>query len=284
MSSVLTASSAVDDFLAKHQTIQAMPDNTTRILRLCNDIECNTNELLKVISQDSALAGAILRSANSTFYSQQSKVTRLDRAVTVMGLRAVKEVSLSTSLGGMCKPMRYGAYDSRDLWDHSVGVAILAREIAVRSKLIDSEEAFLAGMLHDLALLLAAQSEPVKATSLFKTADTASAHFTDVEKQVWAFTHCELGERLSQMWGFPQSLASVIRWHHDPSQAPTEDRLLVTHLRVADTLCCQAKTGFPITCRSQQITDEDLTTIRLPRADADALAAKLPQLLRLYLS
>jgi HD-like signal output (HDOD) protein len=284
MSSVLAATTAVDDFLAKHQTIKAMPDNTARILRLCSDVECNSNELLRIISQDAALAGQILRSANSSFYSQQSKVTRLDRAVAVMGLKAVKEVSLSTSLGSMCKPMRYGAYDSRDLWDHSVGVAILAREIAVRSKKLDSEEAFLAGMLHDLALLLAAQSEPVKATSLFKTADSATGPFTDVERQVWAFTHCELGERLAQMWGFPQSLSSVIRWHHQPDQAPEEDRLLCAHMRVSDTLCCQAKTGFPITCRSQQITDEDLETIHLPREEADALAAKLPQLLRLYLS
>jgi len=284
MTPTIEAKPEIDQFIAKHQTIRALPENSTRIIRMVNDTECNTTQLLKLISQDAVLAGRVLKTVNSSFYSLQSKITRLDRAVAIMGLRALKEVTLSSTLASVCKPITFGNYDARDLWDHSVGVAILARELAVLAKTMDPEEAFLAGILHDIPLLLVAQSEVEKSTRLFNLAEAAAAPFPAQEREIFGFDHCELGESLSDAWKFPENITSVIRWHHQPQQAPADQRELCTHIYVADTLCCQAKLGCPLTCNKQEVSDQQLSQIGIAREIAKTLTDKLPILLRLYLS
>ena len=273
----------IDAFIEKHPVLKALPENTSRILRMTSDQDCNTHQLLKLISQDAVLAGSIMKAVNSAFYALQTKVTRLDRAVALMGLRAVKEVALSSCLSTLCKPVRLGSYDGRDLWDHSVGVAILARELAIQSKALDPEEAFLAGMMHDIALLLALQSEAELGTKLISGAEASSEPFVAEENRVFGFNHCELGDRLAAKWNLAPQIEAVIRWHHEPEAAPAEHALLVRHIYAADTWCCDAGVGFPLTCKHQQVSDDLLEKIHLGRETAAATAAKLPVLLRLHL-
>jgi HD-like signal output (HDOD) protein len=283
MTETIHSTPLMNAFIEKHPSLSALPENTTRILRMASDQECNIQQLLKLISQDAALAGSIMKAVNSAFFALPTKVTRLDRAVTLMGLRAVKEVALSSCLSHLCKPVRLGEYDGRDLWDHSVGVAIMARELAVQSKALDPEEAFLAGMMHDIALLLALQSEPDKGTSVITAAEKSGEPFIVEECQVFGFNHCDLGDRLAAKWNLAPQIAAAIRWHHEPDGAPAEHALLVRHIFVADTLCCEIPVGFPLTCKHQQVTDDLLEKIRLPREAAAATATKLPVLLRLHL-
>ncbi len=276
---------AIDAFLSKHQMVNALPENTTRIIRMTNDPNCNINTLLDVISKDAALAGRIMKAVNSAYYALETKITRLDRAVAFMGMKAVKEVALSASLGTMCKAVKFGKYDARNLWDHSMGVAILARELSIKSQRGDSEEMFLAGMLHDLALLLACQSEVAKATDMFTRADEdQDSPFEEYEYQVFGFSHAQLGERLAASWRFPEHLQAAIRWHHEPTEAPEAHRATCNLLYIADTLCCEAKVGIPLTCNSQKLTDDQLEEANISREVATGLCERLPLLLRLYLS
>ena len=274
---------AVDGFLGRHTAIQVMPENTTRILRMVNDPECNLATLSKLITQDAALTGAIMRAVNSAYYSLASKMTRLDRAVNYLGLRAVKEVTLSAAVGPMFKPTKLGKYNGRSLWDHTVGVAILARELAVVSKCCDGEEAFLAGIMHDIALPLMAQSEPAKLTEVFARSEDG-ASFSDLEFATFGFDHTQLGTRLAAKWQLAEGLTAVIRYHHVPDAAPENFKPLSRCVFVADTLCARAAVGCPLTSIAQDLTDDDFKSISLAREAAEPIAAKLPLLLRLYLS
>ncbi|MDB5174050.1 MAG: hypothetical protein JWO87_3515 [Phycisphaerales bacterium] len=275
---------AIDAFIEKHDSVAALPENMSRIIQMAGDRDCNTTQLVRLISQDAALAGQIMKAVNSAYYALPTKLTRLDRAVAFMGLRAVKQVTLSETLRKMSKPVKLGSYDARSLWDHSVGVAILARELAVKSRAMDPEEAFLAGMLHDIALLLAAQSEPANGAQLFTQAESAAGSFEPLEQEIYGFNHSELGERLAGKWKLPEQVASVIRWHHEPRNAPEAHRAMCTHVYVADTLCCEANVGCPLTCRLQQVTDEDLAATRLSREVTEETAAKLRILMRLFVN
>ncbi len=283
MTETINSNPVIDAFLEKHAVVKALPENTTRILRMTSDKECNTAQLLKLISQDAALAGSIMKAINSAFYALQTKVTRLDRAVALMGLRAVKEVTLSSCLSGLCKAVQLGTYDGRDLWDHSIAVAIMARELAVQSNALDPEEAFLAGMMHDIALLLAVQSEVELGAKLVGGAETSNEPFIIQEQHVFGFNHCELGGQLGAKWGLAPQISATMQWHHDPDSAPPEYSLLVRHIYVADTLSCEASVGFPLTCKFQQVTDEMLKETQLTRDTATAVSAKLPLLLRMHL-
>jgi HD-like signal output (HDOD) protein len=284
MPQIAESKPAIDAFIARHDTVAALPENMSRIVQMAGDRDCNTTQLVRLISQDAALAGQIMKAVNSAYYALPTKLTRLDRAVAFMGLRAVKEVTLSETLRKMSKPVKLGNYDARSLWDHSIGVAIMARELALKSKAMDSEEAFLAGMLHDIALLLAAQSEPANGAQLFTKAEAALGRFEEIEQEIYGFSHCELGERLAGKWKLPEQVASVMRWHHEPRNAPKEHRAMCIHIYVADTLCCQANVGCPLTCREQQVTDEDLSATNLSREVTAEIAGKLRILLRLFMN
>ncbi len=284
MTETIDSTPLIEAFLERHTNLKALPENTSRILRMVGDRECNSTQLLKLISQDTALAGSIMKSVNSAFYALQTKVLRLDHAVALLGLRAVKEVILSSCLSRLCKSVRIGAYDGRDLWDHSIAVAIMARELAACSNALDSEEAFLAGILHDIALLLAVQSEAELGTKLIGGAEGNNGPFADQELSVFGFNHCQLGGKLAANWGLAPQITAAIQWHHDPEAAPPEHRLLVRHVYVADTLCCEASIGFPVTCKYQQVTDRMLENAHLTRDMAAAATAKLPLLFRLHLA
>jgi putative nucleotidyltransferase with HDIG domain len=273
---------AIDSFIEVHEAIQALPENATRIIRITSDPDCNKAQLLKLISADAALAARIMRAVNSAYYGLANKITRLDFAISFMGNRAVKEVTISSAIGPLCNTRALGNYSARDLWDHSLGVAILARELAVHAKTVNPEEAFTAGMLHDVGLLITSQSESAKCAQLFSQAESPDAQFTSLEHSMFGFTHAELGERLGEKWKFPDYVSAAIRWHHEPEQAPLEFREMCLFVTVADKFCGEAKVGFPLTCRHQEITDQQLETIRLSREQVLETSAKLPILLRLF--
>jgi putative nucleotidyltransferase with HDIG domain len=272
----------IDAFIETHGAIQALPENALKIVRLTTDPGCNTARLLKHISQDAGLAARIMQLVNSAHYAVQNKITRLDQAISFMGMRAVKEVAVTSSLGSICKSKAVGKYDARDLWDHSLGVAILARELAVHAKVVDPEEAFTAGMLHDIGLLIASQSETAKCADLFAKAETAEMPFTSVEQPIFGFSHTELGEQLGKKWKFPEYVSAAIRWHHEPDQAPIENQNMCLFIHVADKFCCDVKVGFPLTCGRQEVTDQQLETIKLSRELATEISARLRILLRLF--
>jgi putative nucleotidyltransferase with HDIG domain len=274
---------AIDAFIAEHGAVQALPENATKIIRMTADPNCNHAQLLKFISQDAALAARIMKAVNSAFYALPNKITRLDHAISFMGMRAVKEVTVSSSLGSLCKPRALGNYDARDLWDHSLGVAILARELAVHAKTVDPEEAFTAGMLHDVGLLITAQAESAKCSAVFTNAEIAAAPFASLEQTIFGFSHAELGERLGEQWKFPDYVTAAIRWHHEPDSAPIDHRDMCLFIHVADKFCCDAKVGFPLTCAREEVTDQQLDLAKLNRDSVTETSAKLRILLRLFI-
>jgi putative nucleotidyltransferase with HDIG domain len=261
-----------------------MPESSIRVLKMLQDSNFGMEQLLKLTKQDAAIAARIIRTVNSAAYSLASKITQLDRAVVYMGFKAVKEIVVSTAVASVCKPAVIAKYTTRDLWDHSVGVAVLSREFAVRSKTIDPELAFLAGILHDIGLLLSAQSEVETSEEVFTDAEDRTIPFREVEKTYFGFDHCQLGDRLAAAWKFPDDVAAVINWHHSPHQAPEQFKTLCNHVFIADTLCAKAEVGFPLTCALQQTGDEFFTAAGLQRPDVDEVMERFKVLLRLHLS
>jgi putative nucleotidyltransferase with HDIG domain len=273
---------AIDLFLKKHHTLQALPDSTRQIMGITADPKCNVAQLVRLIEKDAALAGAILKAVNSSFYSLTTKMTRLDNAVAYLGTKSVKEIVLSTCLSRLCKATSFGAYTARDLWDHSICVAIAARELAARSAKLDSEEAFLMGMLHDIGLLLAAQSEVEQGTRLLTQAEMGTYQFAELEQSVFGFSHCELGLALATKWSFQEPHLMVIRYHHSPNEALGEFRALCNHFYIADSLVCQTTIGCPLSAKGQLLGADNLEAAGITAEMVEEVATKLPLLMRLH--
>jgi HD-like signal output (HDOD) protein len=128
-----------------------------------------------------------------------------------------------------------------------------------------------------------AQSDPEKLTGVFAKAEDGQ-DFSDLEFESFGFDHAQLGARLASRWQLAEGLSAVIRWHHAPDHAPEAYRSLCACVFVADTLCARATVGCPLTSIGQDLTEADFKSINLTREAAEPIAAKLPLLLRLYLS
>jgi putative nucleotidyltransferase with HDIG domain len=272
----------VDSFLKKHPALRALPESAAEIMHLSGDPNCKSPQLVRLIEKDTALAGAVMKAVNSSFYSLTTKMTRLDRAVAYLGTRTVKEIVFCTCLCTMCKAADFGTYTARDLWDHGICVAIAARELAVRSDKLDPEEAFLAGMLHDIGLMLAAQSEVGQGTALFTQAEMGTGPFGELEQWIFGFKHGELGAALARKWAFPEPHLMVIEFHHRPDEAPEEYQALCHHIYVADTLACQTRIGCPLSAKDQTVSGDNLQAAALTAEMVDEVNARLPLLMRLH--
>lgn len=272
----------IETFLEDHQVLKAMPESSVRILKLLSDPNFRTEQLLKLIKQDAVIAAKIMQVVNSAAYARPNRITQLARATVYLGVNTVKEIVTATAISAACKPATIGKYNTRDLWDHSVGVAVLCREFAIRTKVLDTELAFLAGILHDIGLLLSAQSEVESTEEVFIDAEDSSVPFEQVERTYFGFDHCQLGVRLAKAWKFPDEVAAVINWHHSPQLAPDIYRQICALVFVADTLCAEAKVGFQLTTVGQKVNDDSITAAGLTRADVNEVMAHFKVLLRLH--
>jgi putative nucleotidyltransferase with HDIG domain len=282
MSQEESANPAVEAFLYDHQCLNAMPENSIRILKMMQDVNFGMKQLAKLIEQDAAIAAKVIQTVNSAAYARANRITQLDRATVYLGFKTVKEIVVATTVQSVCRPVTIGKYAIRDLWDHSVGVAVLCREFANRSKAVDPELAFLAGILHDIGLLLSAQSEVGTSSEVFEDAADQKTPFMEVEKSYFGFDHCELGDRLAAGWNFPAEVAAAIRWHHSPQQAPEPFRTLCLHVFIADTLCAEAAVGFPLTTLQQKVNNDILAEAGLAREQIDEVMQRFRMLLRLH--
>ncbi|MBC7783139.1 MAG: HDOD domain-containing protein [Burkholderiales bacterium] len=271
---------ALSLFLRHHETLTGLPENTTRIVQMSGDRDCNIFQLLKLISHDAGLVGRIIQAVNSAYYSLPNKITQLDRAVAYLGLRTIKELSLAVSIASMFKGVALGRYQARDLWDHSMAVALLSRDIAKRSGAADPEEAFLAGMLHDIGLLFMVQSEPLQAQKLFAAVESGASSFADAEQSVFGFGHAEAGAAMADQWKFPPSIREAIRWHHDPEHAEGNSQQMCALIAIADQFCCRSKVGYPLTCAAVPTSEAIFQLARVSVQIAESSEAELPKLLQ----
>ena len=140
-----------------HQAIQeithiaTLPEVTLKIIRLVEDPDSTARDLNQVISNDPALGTRILKVVNSAFYGLPDQIGSINRAIVLLGLNAVKNIAIAASLaklfrGGKICP----SFDARDLWTHCIAVATGTRLLADKTGLGLPDEAFLAGLIHDI--------------------------------------------------------------------------------------------------------------------------------------
>jgi putative nucleotidyltransferase with HDIG domain len=275
---------AVEAFLEANPYLQAMSENCVRVLKLLQDSNFRMQQLVKLIEQDAAIAARVIKTVNSAAYALPKRITQLDRATVYLGFRTVKEIVTAMTVSSICKPMSFGKYATKDLWDHSLGVAVLSRELAIRSKSVDPELAFLSGILHDVGLLLCAQSDIPTTIRLFALAEERKVPFRKLEQQIFGFDHCELGQRLATIWTFPQEVGAAIRWHHSPRLAPSLLRNIAMHVFIADTLCGEAKFGFPLTTAIQKVNNEIFADTGITHDHIIDVTQRFPELMALHVN
>jgi len=204
--------------------------------------DASVAEVAAIIRQDPVIAARVLRSANSAAYIGRSPVSSIRDALLRLGLARIRRLALVASLYDAV-PVR-GTRAAREIfWQHSLGVAhgseIIARYAVGSPEDLDPESVFLAGLLHDLGLLVLESHYPKESSAVKRYADIQSVPLCLAELEVLQTDHGELGALLASHWTMPDSIAFAIRAHHRFDQAPPEHRWNAAIIHLADHLVSQ---------------------------------------------
>src|SRR6187397_662121 len=160
----------VAEALKKVTTLATLPEVTAKIVSTVEDPKSTAAALHKIVSHDPALATRILKVVNSAFYGLPGQIGSIERAIVLLGLNAVKNIAVAASLGQLFRSVKLcEGFTAKDLWTHSIAVAVAGRELAREMKVQIADEAFLCGMIHDIGLLVSLQTAPEQLRRICET-------------------------------------------------------------------------------------------------------------------
>jgi putative nucleotidyltransferase with HDIG domain len=190
-----------------------LPALAADVMSLAIDPEISIARIARVIAKDQVLATRVLRLANSAYCAPMQEITTVNDAIVRMGTGPVRNVVLAVCFTSRLQGANVYGAQGRELMDHAIGTAYLARLVAEKLG-EDADEAFMCGLLHDLGklLLLKLSRDFIK-----YGAPTPSAQ--EIEK-VYKERHPEIGARLMHQWQLPEALEHPVRFHHDPEGCP----------------------------------------------------------------
>jgi HD-like signal output (HDOD) protein len=269
------------DVVRKISTIATLPEVVAKIVSIVEDPKSSAAQLHRIVSHDPALVTRILKVVNSAFYGLPGQIGSIERAIVLLGLNAVKNIAVAASLGQLFRGVKLcEGYTARDLWTHCIAVAVTSRELARSMKLPVADEAFLAGMIHDVGMLISMQLQPEKLRQTCEMAAKNHVDFCEIERHLIGTDHQQLGQALCELWKFPRTCQLVAGNHHAIQPAGQEGRQVVALVYVADTIACGTpNAGFPLTARSQALDAELLSSLQIEPGVVERARQRLPELL-----
>jgi len=255
----------VDRALASIGEIATLPEVVGRIIQILEDPNSAPQDLFDVVRRDPALSAKLLRVINSAFYGMPGQVADVDRAIVLLGMDSVKNLAIAASLGPVFQSSpSQDLFDAKDLWVHSVAVGVTARHIhRLLDRGLGADEMFLAGLLHDLGLVIERQTCVPELTEICRRCEAGEGRFIDLELEVLGATHEDIGEALVRMWRFPPQLRAAAGSHHAPEEADEELRPMTRILQCADLIACHDGFGFSLSAQESQLDEEMLEAIGL---------------------
>jgi len=221
-----------------------MPSVVIKLRQYLSDPDISFDELAKVIEFDPGLTANLLQLANSAYFGWSGKIKTVREAITRLGTNRIFQMVLCMSVAPLVrKPVKGYDMDSDGLWRHSIATAICAEQLAVLLKIKDVEEAFTAGLLHDMGKILLGTFVEVDDEPIKNLVETEGMAFNEAEQKVLGIDHAEAAAELLRYWNLPDRVVAAARWHHEPTGAPEEHRRIVDLVHVADSICIRKGYG-----------------------------------------
>jgi putative nucleotidyltransferase with HDIG domain len=193
--------------------LPVFPAAAQKALDLLAREDWNAYDLGAVATSDPVLAADLIRVANSWAFAPRQPIKTLAHAITYIGADKASKVLLAAAL----RPL-FASAPLREIWNHSIEASSAAQSLARLTGKVDPEEAFLAGLIHDigrLATLLLPQEFQLRSAQLLEK----GCELLLVERVLCGFSHAELGARALKLWSFPATLVEAVRFHHEPERS-----------------------------------------------------------------
>jgi len=192
-------------------------------------------QVVDLISQDKSLAAQCLHMANSPLFGRWQEVDSIRGAVLALGMQRMRDIAISCSVLKLT-PSGQTCLDPTVFWEHSMGCAVVSRRFAKRIGFANPEKAYLAGLLHDLGILVNLWILPKEFTAAFELARTRGIPLHEAELSTLGLTHGDSGRMLAEQWQLTPDLIDVIALHHGVMDGTAHGGLLAL-VSLSDLLC-----------------------------------------------
>ena len=225
----------------KEIKLPEMPSTAIELNEIVEDPTASVHSIAEVVNKSPSLATLLLKIVNSSFYGFPSKINNISRAVTIIGTREITGLALGLSIVKAFKDIPKEVIDISSFLRHSIACGIISRILAAKKNISQTEQMFVAGLLHDIGRLIIYQYFPDQAMALLSLAAASDNLLYRQENRVLGGNHSLIGQYLLKEWKLPFELQNNIFFHHNPSDAP--DPVMATIIHLADIMVNALKLG-----------------------------------------
>ena len=235
------------DQLGNTATLYSLPEVYYRLRGVLDNPDYSMADVVAVISSDPGMTARLLKLVNSAFYGFKAEIHTVSHAIGIIGTQQLQDLVLATSVTKTFEGISSELMNMGTFWHSSVYCGVVARLLATRCDIFDSEKLFVIGLLSDIGHLVMYQQLPELSQQAIEKAREEGVALYKVEREIFGFDYAQAGGELTQQWHLPRIMQDAIKYHPTPTES--EDHALlasIVHVAREFSLADQANTNVEI--------------------------------------
>ncbi len=226
----------IENKLESISNLPTIPVIISQVLDMIDNDEANASSLSSIIEQDQTLTAHVLKVANSPFYGFTRKIATIELAIVVLGMNEIKDIVYSLVVRRLFTKVRKSIFDVNNFWRYSVFCGSCARLLARKFGYRLAGEAFVAGLVHDIGILIIVEYFTKDYLIIKQLVEETGCSLVEVENQVLGNNHSQIGAWFGGKWNLPDKLCNAIGDHHnaDDSIRRNKGRKYTANLKFND--------------------------------------------------
>ncbi len=256
--------------LQRLEDLPPMPQIVLRAREIMADQTAGISDLVNLLQNDQSIVTKVLRLSNSAYYGSSGKISTVQHAAVLLGQKTLSEVITMAGVSDlMGKELPGYGMDAGDLWRHSLAVGFGAQYLADRLKPQLSNEAFVAGLIHDGGKIILDEYVLQRKAEFETYLADGEQTYLEAEKDLLGVDHSEIAADICKKWILPEAIHHPIRWHHRPSRSGGSELALFLH--VADYFAKMSGMGTVLDDLRYQMEENAIETLGYQEAELDSL-------------
>ena len=231
----LLTDETLQSLVSQLPTVPSLPLLYMELVEELGREDSSARKVGEIVKQDIGMTVKILQIVNSAFFGLRRRISDSREAVELLGLDTIGSLTLGLGVISQFESHTSGIFFA-DLWTHSIAVGVMANKIAAAENRERANDAFTAGLLHDIGKVVLAVNLPEKFNAVRDLMTQENVSITDAEKHIFGATHAEVGAYLLGLWGLPTQVVQAVAFHHVPSDLHDGDFTALTAIHVANSI------------------------------------------------
>jgi HD-like signal output (HDOD) protein len=232
------ASQKICDLAASLRNLPSLPELYLKIADALQSPTASAQRIAEIAAQDPAICAKLLQLSNSAYFGFSRSVFTVDEAVQLLGVSVIQSLAMAVPVFSSFSRGKCPGFPIDEIWAHSVQTGLLGERISSEhpGDIYLSEQAFCAGLLHDLGKVILADGFPAEYAAALKESAGTHTPLFEVERKYFQATHAEVGAYLLALWGVPIPLVEAVANHHHPRHCGTQELCLAGVVHMANAL------------------------------------------------